>query len=100
MVENVGFMLRAPHGRLADTRTLEFAIPMIERSALREVQTDEQCAQQAESYDDSVDLTATSASPAGDAADRAPYATRLRVVLLLSLASWALVILAVAWIFA
>lgn len=31
-------------------------------------------------------------------ADRAPYAVRLRVVLLLSLAGWALVILAILWI--
>lgn len=30
--------------------------------------------------------------------DRAPYATRLRVILLLSLAGWALIALAVAWI--
>lgn len=31
-------------------------------------------------------------------ADRAPYAVRLRVILLLSLAGWALVILAILWI--
>jgi hypothetical protein len=72
---------------------------MIERSALREVQTDERRAQQTETYDDSVSYTASSGGPESHAADRAPYATRLRLVLMLSLLSWALVILAVAWLF-
>lgn len=100
MVDNGRNMLRMLQGGVADRRTLGFAVPMIDSSALREVQTDEQRAQQAEIYDDSVGSTVSSDGPVSDAADRAPYATRLRVVLLLSLLSWALVIAAIAWLFA
>jgi hypothetical protein len=100
VVDNRGTMLRALAGGVADTRALGLAVTMTDRSAFREVQTDEQRAQQAETYDDSVGLTASSESPASDAADRAPYATRLRVVLLLSLLTWALIIAAVTWLFA
>lgn len=99
MVDNGGIMLRTLQGGVADRRALGFAVPMIDSSALREVQTDEQRAQQVEIYDDSVGSTVSSDSPVSDAADRAPYATRLRVVLFLSLLSWVLVVAAVAWFF-
>lgn len=68
---------------------------MMDNFAVWEVPTEDQRAQQRDSIDELPDGEATSDWPRDDLADRAPYPTRLRVFLLLSLACWALVIAAI-----
>jgi hypothetical protein len=63
--------------------------------AVWEDPTEDQRAQQRDSIDELPDGQATSDWPPDDMAGRAPYPTRVRVFLLLSLASWALVIAAI-----
>lgn len=71
--------------------------PMIDNSARTEKQAFDEQPDDGESapvFSERVGDELIAAGPT----DRAPYATRLRMIILLSIASWALVILAIAWI--
>lgn len=67
--------------------------------SLREDQTVDQPRQeQQEELQETIESDAPAGSPDQTVTDRAPVATSLRVILLLSVISWALVILAIVWL--
>ena len=77
---------------LMDRRALE---RMTEISDRRETQTVDHPPQQ-EQQQELIDAQASDLSPATELTDRAPYPTRLRMILVLSLLCWAVLAFAVA----